>query len=93
MSEGDFLNAIELTRTYYIGTSPGNQNGLPEDKEERKAVVGGKMRELMVASARFSFSEDRMTDSTHITPDGRGVDRTTMFEDLVSSCARGCAAT
>ena len=45
-----------------------------------------------MASARYAFSEERMTDSTHVTPDGRGVDRTDLFEGLVSSCARACVA-
>ena len=55
-------------------------------------VVGQKLRELMVASSRYAFSEDRMTDGTHVTPDGRGVDRTNLFEGLVTTCARTCTA-
>lgn len=31
-----------------------------------------------------------MSDGTHDTPDGRGVDRTVLFEGLVSTCARAC---
>jgi vacuolar protein sorting-associated protein 8 len=50
------------------------------------------MYDLMVASARYAFSEDRMTDGTHVTPDGRGVDRTSLFEGLVTTCARACIA-
>lgn len=50
------------------------------------------MRELMVASARYAFSEDRMTDATHVTADGRGVDRTSLFENLVVTSARACLA-
>ena len=89
---GDFLSAIDLTRSYYLGTAPGNKNGLPEDPLDLKKVVGEKMRELMVASTRYAFSEDRMTDGTHHTPDGRGVDRTSLFENLVATCARACIA-
>ncbi|KAH8828006.1 Golgi CORVET complex core vacuolar protein 8-domain-containing protein [Flagelloscypha sp. PMI_526] len=92
VQEGDFLNAIELTRSYYLGTAPGNTNGLPDDVDTRKDVVGKKMRDLMVASATYAFSEDRMTDGTHNTPDGRGVDRTSLFEELVSTCCRACVA-
>jgi hypothetical protein len=33
-----------------------------------------------------------MTDSTHVTPDGRGVDRTVLFENLVVTCCRACIA-
>jgi hypothetical protein len=90
--EGDFLSAIRLTRSYYVGEAEGNRNGLPEDPEALKEVVGAKMRELMTASARYAFSEDRLTDSTHVTPDNRGVDRTSLFENLVSTCVRACLA-
>ncbi|KAH0827902.1 Golgi CORVET complex core vacuolar protein 8-domain-containing protein [Lanmaoa asiatica] len=69
VEHGDFLNAIELTRSYYTGEAPGNRNGLPD------------------AASR---AENRMTDSTHSSPDGRGVDRTSLFEGLVTSCARSC---
>ncbi|KAI0663401.1 Golgi CORVET complex core vacuolar protein 8-domain-containing protein [Cubamyces menziesii] len=92
VSEGDFLSAIELTRSYYVGEAPGNRNGLPDDPEKLKTVVGEKMRELMVASAQYAFSEERLVDATHVTPDGRGVDRTELFEGLVSTCARACMA-
>ncbi|RDX54849.1 hypothetical protein OH76DRAFT_1397161 [Lentinus brumalis] len=92
VEDGDFLSAIDLTRSYYVGEAPGNRNGLPDDPETLKKVVGQKLRELMVASARYAFSEERMTDATHITPDGRGVDRTDLFKGLVSTCARACIA-
>lgn len=90
--EGDFLSAIQLTRSYYVGEAEGNRNGLPEDPEALKEQVGTKMRELMTASARYAFSEERLTDSTHVTPDNRGVDRTSLFENLVSTCVRACLA-
>jgi hypothetical protein len=89
---GDFLSAIDLARSYYVGEAPGNHNGLPDDLRQRKEVVGEKIYDLMVASARYAFSEDRMTDGTHSTPDGRGVDRTSLFEGLVVTCARACVA-
>jgi len=92
VEKGDFLSAIELTRSYYLGTAPGNKNGLPDDPLELRQVVSEKMRELMVASTRYAFSEDRMTDGTHNSSDGRGVDRTSLFESLVTTCARACIA-
>lgn len=90
VKEGDFLSAIHLTRLYYVGEAEGNRNGLPQDPEALRDQVGTKMRELMTASAEYAFSEDRLTDSTHVTPDNRGVDRTSMFENLVSTCVRAC---
>ncbi|KIO32276.1 hypothetical protein M407DRAFT_215185 [Tulasnella calospora MUT 4182] len=92
VEDGDFLNAIDLTRAYYTGNAPGNKNGLPEDPTLLREVVGKKLRDLMVASAAYAFSEDRMTDRTHFTPDGRGVDRTSLFEGLVVSCIKAALA-
>jgi hypothetical protein len=92
VQEGGFLSAIDTTRMYYLGKAPGNTNGLPDDPAELRTLVGEKMRELMVASMRYAFSEDRMTDATHYTPDGRGVDRTALFEGLVATFARACIA-
>ncbi|KAJ7346672.1 lateendosome to vacuole transport-family protein [Mycena albidolilacea] len=92
VEHGDFLSAIDLTRSYYVGDAPGNSNGLPDDPESRKEVVGQKIRELMIASTQYAFSEDRMTDDTHRGPGGQGVDRTSLFEGLVASCARACIA-
>ena len=92
VQDGDFLSAINLARDYYLGQAKGNKNGLPEDVDALHAMVGEKMQDLMVASARYAFSEDRLTDSTHVTADNRGVDRTSLFEDLVSTCARACIA-
>ena len=33
-----------------------------------------------------------MTDGTHSSPDGRGVNRTSLFENLVVTCTRACIA-
>ncbi|KXN92455.1 hypothetical protein AN958_08014, partial [Leucoagaricus sp. SymC.cos] len=92
VEDGDFLSAIELARSYYLDEAPGNRNNLPTNPDSRKQVIGDKLQELMVASARYTFSEDRMTDSTHVTPDGRGVDRTALFESLVTTCCHACIA-
>jgi vacuolar protein sorting-associated protein 8 len=92
VEKGDFLSAIELARSYYVGEAPGNRNGLPDDPRDLRKIVGEKMHDLMVASAHYAFSEDRMMDSTHHSADGRGVDRTSLFEGLVATCARACAA-
>ncbi|KAF9510041.1 hypothetical protein BS47DRAFT_1396315 [Hydnum rufescens UP504] len=89
---GNFLSAIELARSYYLGEAPGNKAGLPEDVDSLRRVVGQKLQDLMLASARYVFSEDRLTDDTHRTPDGRSVDRTPLFEGLVSTTARACLA-
>ena len=70
----------------------GRGTELPLAVDELREVVGEKMRELMSASAQYAFSEDRLTDQTHVTPDGRGVDRTSLFEGLAITCAHACIA-
>ncbi|EJD52339.1 hypothetical protein AURDEDRAFT_180960 [Auricularia subglabra TFB-10046 SS5] len=90
--DGDFLAAVDLCRAFYTGEATGNKLGLPEDPAAMRELVGKRLYELMAASAHYAFSEDRMRDGTHVAPDGRGVDRTSLFEDLVSTCARACMA-
>lgn len=92
VEEGDFLNAIEIARSYYTSTATGNRLGLPANESTLKALVGQRLRDLMLASARYAFSEDRLTDSTHVTPENRGVDRTTLFENMVNTCLDACIA-
>ena len=92
VKDGDFLGAIDLVQSYYIDKAPGNRNNLPDDPNLRKQMIGEKIRSLMDASTQYTFSQDRMTDNTHITPDNRGVDRTSLFEGLVTVCCRACVA-
>lgn len=66
--------------------------GLPDDPVALRILVGQRIRDLMTASARYAFAEDRMSDSTHVTPDGRGVDRTSLFEGLTTVCVKACVA-
>ena len=88
VQSGDFLRAIEIARLYYSGEASGNQSGLPEDPKSRREVIGQKIQELMSASSRYVFSDDRLTDDTHRTSDNRGVDRTSLFEGLAMTCIR-----
>ncbi|CBQ73305.1 conserved hypothetical protein [Sporisorium reilianum SRZ2] len=90
VTQGDFLSAIELATLYHQGKFLGSAVGLPSDPTERTLIVADKLRELMSASAEYAFSPDRLTDSTHVTPDGRGVDRTSLFQGLARVCARAC---
>lgn len=92
VSTGDFLSAIDLATQYYEGTVLGSLVGLPQDPALLKEQVGSKLRELMSASARYTFSPDRLTDTTHVTEDGRGVDRTELFVSLTRTCAQACLA-
>ncbi|EST05200.2 Vacuolar protein sorting-associated protein 8, central domain protein [Kalmanozyma brasiliensis GHG001] len=90
VTSGDFLSAIELATLFHQGKFLGSAVGLPSDPDERTIIVANKLRDLMAASAEYSFSPDRLTDSTHVTADGRGVDRTSLFQGLARVCARAC---
>ena len=92
MEAGEILGAIRLTTDYYTGAFTNTLLGLPTSDEERRTVVGVRLRELLRASVRYTFSEDRMTDGTHESNDGRGVDRTMLFEGLVAHAAVACLA-
>lgn len=92
MEAGDILGAILLTTDYYTGDFRNSLLGLPASDEERRRVVGQRLHELLQASVKYTFSEDRMMDGTHESSDGRGVDRTTLFEGLVTAAAAACLA-
>ncbi|EAL20325.1 hypothetical protein CNBF1360 [Cryptococcus deneoformans B-3501A] len=87
---GDFLSAINVALSYYNGTATGNTINLPFEASFRKEVVGKRIKELMKASLEWAFSPDRMSDDTHYSADGRGVDLTDLFEGLAASCIEAC---
>ena len=92
MESGEILGAIRLTTDYYTGDFTNTLLGLPTSVMERRRVVGVRLRELLRASVRYTFSEDRMTDGTHESNDRRGVDRTTLFEGLATHATTACLA-
>ncbi|KAK8843438.1 hypothetical protein IAR55_007095 [Kwoniella newhampshirensis] len=87
---GDFLGAIQVALSYFEGRATGNLINLPQSEKERRAVIGARLRELMHASLEWAFSPERMTDDTHYSADGRGVDLTSLFEGLATSCIEAC---
>lgn len=87
---GDFLSAISVALSYYNGTATGNTINLPFEITLRKEMVGKRIKELMKASLEWAFSPDRMSDDTHYSADGRGVDLTDLFEGLAKSCIEAC---
>ncbi|EIW66894.1 hypothetical protein TREMEDRAFT_40588 [Tremella mesenterica DSM 1558] len=88
--QGDFLGAIHLAVDYFEGRSTGNRIGLPGSEDAAKKVVSSRIRELIHASLAWAFSEERMHDDTHFSPDGRGVDLTSLFESLAIACIDAC---
>ncbi|MBW0497198.1 hypothetical protein O181_036913 [Austropuccinia psidii MF-1] len=89
---GLLTEAIDLTTSYWYGRVDLETIGLPSQDEIRKAIVKPKLKQIMLASLNYAFSEQRMEDDTHFDLGGRGVDRTELFEGLVASCMRACLA-
>nr|ODN92968.1 hypothetical protein L204_05147 [Cryptococcus depauperatus CBS 7855] len=89
---GDFLQAISVALSYYSDTAQGNTIGLPPNILERQQVIANKIKELMKASLEWAFSPERLVDDTHFSMDGRGVDLTSLFEGLASSCIEACSS-
>ncbi|WVR09179.1 hypothetical protein IAU60_006241 [Kwoniella sp. DSM 27419] len=87
---GDFLNAIQVALAYYEDRAQGNLIGLPDDLVSRKEIVAAKIVDLMIASLRWAFSPERLTDDTHYSADGRGVDLTDLYTGLASACIQAC---
>ena len=84
--QGDFLDAIQLALTYYEDRASGNTINLPNSPNERRRIVGNRVKELLRSSLEWAFSDDRMQDDTHYSADGRGVDLTELFEGLAQTC-------
>lgn len=87
---GDFLSAIRLATAYYTNTAPGNYIGLSADEQVRQGMLKARILGLLRSSLSYAFSEDRMTDGTYESSDGRGVDLTSLFEGLASICLDTC---
>lgn len=85
---GDFLAAINLAIAYHQDIAPGNRIGLPG-----RDIIANRIRELVSASLRWAFSEERMRDDTHYSADGRGVDLTDLFTGLAETCIRASIIT
>ncbi|KAH9810249.1 Golgi CORVET complex core vacuolar protein 8-domain-containing protein [Melampsora americana] len=89
---GSLTKAIDLTTSYWFGRADLETIGLPSEDSVRQALVKPKLKEIMLASLDYIFSDRRMEDDTHYDPEGRGVDRTELFQSFVRSCAKACIA-
>ncbi|WVW79050.1 hypothetical protein I302_101013 [Kwoniella bestiolae CBS 10118] len=85
--QGDFLGAIQTALEYYEDRADGNKINLPEDTDARKAVISNRLHELLLASLRWAFSPDRLTEDTHL---GQGIDLTSLFEGLATAAIEAC---
>ena len=89
MQPATILSAIELTTSYLLGLSDASTIALPSEPDLRRSLVEPKLREILLASLSFVFSDDRLRDGTHAD----GAAALSLFEGLVGTCVRACLAT
>ena len=62
MEDGDFIAAIGLATSYYVGDADRLTVGLPEDDKARQALVREKLLEMVSASLKYAFSQNDKND-------------------------------
>ncbi|KAL5407222.1 hypothetical protein PMIN03_007294 [Paraphaeosphaeria minitans] len=58
MEDGDFIAAIGLATSYYVGDADKLTVGLPDDDKARHALVQEKLLEMISASLKYTFARD-----------------------------------
>ena len=64
MEEGDFIAAIGLATSYYVGDADKLTVGLPEDDKTRHALVREKLLEMISASLKYAFAQSDDDEDT-----------------------------
>lgn len=62
MEDGDFIAAIGLATSYYVGDADKLTVGLPEDDNARHTMVQEKLFEMINASLKYTFSREDASD-------------------------------
>lgn len=83
----DFIQAIRLTSAYYKGQSEKTTLGLPENDDERHAVVQDKLTEMIIASLKYTFSHKEEGGDVHAQ-----VAQQKLVKDLTAACIDACIA-
>lgn len=58
MEDGDFIAAIGLATSYYVGDADKLTVGLPEDDNARHALVQEKLLDMITASMKYTFARE-----------------------------------
>ncbi|KAF2635354.1 hypothetical protein P280DRAFT_484728 [Massarina eburnea CBS 473.64] len=77
MEDGDFISAIGLATTYYVGDADKLTVGLPDDNDARHTLVQEKLLEMISASLKYTFARDDNEDTEK------------RLKDLASVCFTG----
>lgn len=83
MEVGDFIGAIRLATTYYVGETTKLTIGLPEDPNLRHPVVQERLLEMMSASLRYAFGKNQKSSQTELLEKGQ-------LQDLATVCFDAC---
>ncbi|KAL6159433.1 Vacuolar protein sorting-associated protein 8 [Exserohilum turcicum] len=62
MEDGDYIAALGLATSYYVGDADKITVGLPEDDDARHALVQPKLLEMITASIKYSLSQNDDAD-------------------------------
>ena len=62
MEDGDYIAAIGLATSYYVGDADKLTVGLPEDDKARHTLVQEKLLEMIAASLKYTFSREDDND-------------------------------
>ncbi|KAI4676697.1 uncharacterized protein J4E84_009532 [Alternaria hordeiaustralica] len=62
MEDGDYIAAIGLATSYYLGDADKLTVGLPDDDKARYALVQPKLLDMITASLKYSFSRQDDVD-------------------------------
>tara|TARA_R110002003_G_scaffold176_5_gene14326 strand:- start:1486 stop:5244 length:3759 start_codon:yes stop_codon:yes gene_type:complete len=79
MEDGDFIAAIGLATSYYVGDADKLTVGLPEDDKARHALVQEKLLDMITASLKYAFARK---------DEGRDA-RETRLKELAEVCFTG----
>ncbi|KAF2026009.1 hypothetical protein EK21DRAFT_75085 [Setomelanomma holmii] len=79
MEDGDFIAAIGLATSYYVGEANKLTVGLPEDDNARHALVQEKLLDMITASLKYAFARK---------DEGRDA-RETRLKELAEVCFTG----
>ncbi|KAK4990471.1 Vacuolar protein sorting-associated protein 8 [Elasticomyces elasticus] len=84
MEEGDFIAAIRLATSYYVGGGDKLTVGLPEDDDMRHAMVKEKLLDMVNASLKYTFG--RAQDEAVVPSDAP------LIQQLAEECFKACVS-
>ena len=85
MEHGDFIGAIKLATSYYIGDADRATVGLPAENDARHDIVQEKLLEMMSASLKFAFGKNPEAGSSRVNQ--------SQLERLAQACFTACLST